>query len=120
MDDALAFLHARPIGVLATVDAEGAPHAVPIEIIVDDGKVYVWCRASSTKARNVARSGVAALTAYKGGAFVLVRGPARVLSQDDSAFARVTEMFLAKYERTETYRNDALIEITPERISSGS
>jgi PPOX class probable F420-dependent enzyme len=119
MDDELAFLHSRPIGVLATVSADGAPHAVPIEIVVDGGKVYVWCRSTSVKARNVARAGVAALTAYRGGAFVLARGPARLIHDGEGDFARITQMFLAKYDRSETYSNDVLIEITPERISSG-
>lgn len=119
MDDPLAFLHERPIAVLATVDAAGAPHAVPTEVIVDAGKVYVWCQATSVKARNAERAGVAALTAYKGHDFVLARGPVRMLDASDADYGRVTQMFLAKYDRTETYGNDTLIEITPARISSG-
>jgi len=85
---------------------------------VSDGRVYSWCHATSVKARNAARAGRAGLVAYKGMAFVLVRGRARLLTADDDAYARITRMFLDKYEREETYGNDALIEITPERISS--
>lgn len=119
MDDPLAFLQERPIAVLATVDAAGAPHVVPTEVVVDDGNVYVWCQATSVKARNAERAGVVALTAYKGHAFVLVRGPVRMLDDSDADYGRVTHLFLRKYDRTETYGNDTLIAITPARISSG-
>lgn len=111
-----ALLNERPIGVIATVSADGTPHAVPVEVVVDGGKVYCWCRATSRKARNAARTGRAALVAYRSHSHVLVRGAARVLGADDRAYERITKAFLAKYDRTETYGNDALIEITPERV----
>jgi len=76
----------------------------------------VWCKARSVKARNVARSGLAALTAYKSHDFVLVRGRARLLDAAAPEYARVTASFLAKYDRTESYGNDRLIEITPDRV----
>lgn len=114
-----AFLSERPIGVIATVSKSGLPHAVPVEVYVDDGRVYCWCHATSLKARNVAATGVAALTAYKSHTRVLVRGPARLLLEDDPRFAAVTRGFLDKYNREETYGNDCLIEITPEKIVAG-
>lgn len=118
MEEPLEFLHSRPIGVLATVDASGTPHAVPVEVIVDDGKVYAWCHRTSAKARNAERAGLAALTAYKGAAFAMVRGPARLIGSEDPTFARVTEMFLRKYDREETYGNDVLIEISPASVAT--
>ena len=90
MDDWQSFLAGRPVAVLATVSQDGTPHAVPVEVIVDEGRVYVWCRSSSVKARNVARSGRAALTAYQGGyRFVLVRGPARLMTQTDAGLSLI-------------------------------
>jgi PPOX class probable F420-dependent enzyme len=116
--DALAFLAERPIGVLATVSPDGTPHAVPVEVVVHDGRVWCWCEGTSVKAANVRRTGRAALVAYKGQAGALVRGPARLLGPDDPAYGPVTRAFLAKYRREETYGNDALVEITPERVSA--
>ena len=111
------FLAARPVGVVATIGPDGAPHAVPVEVVVRDGRVYVWCRATSVKARNAARTGRAAVTAYKGNSMVLVRGAARLVQDGDDGYAEITQAFLDKYDRTETYGNDALIEISPERTT---
>ncbi|MFN2613561.1 MAG: pyridoxamine 5'-phosphate oxidase family protein [Actinomycetota bacterium] len=118
MDDALAFLAERPIGVMATVGADGMPHAVPCEVVVSDGLVYGWCERSAVRARNVERTARAALTAYKGNSFVLVRGPARLLDVHAAGYTDLTAMFLKKYDRIEAFGNDTLIEITPERVSA--
>lgn len=116
--DALSFLADRPIGVLATVGADGTPHAAPVEVLVHGGKVYAWVESFSVKARNVGREGRAALTAYKGGAGALVRGPARLLKESDPSYERITKAFLHKYDREEVYGNDTLVEITPERATA--
>lgn len=118
MSDWQAFLSERPIGVIATVAPDGTPHAVPVEVVVDAGLVYCWCKATSAKARNAARAARAALVAYKGEAFVLVRGPARALTAKDEPYERITRAFLTKYRREETYGNDTLVEITPARVST--
>lgn len=112
------FLAERRLGVIATAGPDGMPHAVPVEVVVRDGRVYVWCRATSRKARNAAREGRAALVAYKGHDGVLVRGRVRLLQAADPAYGSITAAFLAKYERDETYGNDTLIEITPHRVTS--
>lgn len=101
--------------MVATIGGDGTPHAVPVEVVVHEGKVYVWCKARSRKARNVARTGRAALTAYKGHDFALVRGPARLLDAGDERYDATTRLFLTKYQRDESYGNDTLIEITPEK-----
>ena len=112
------FVAERPLGVIATVGAEGMPHAVPVEVVVRDGRVYVWCKGSSRKVRNAARDGRAALVAYKGNDGVLVRGRARLLTAGDAGYDAITGAFLKKYERDETYGNDTLIEITPHRVTT--
>jgi PPOX class probable F420-dependent enzyme len=111
------FLAERPIGVLATVSADGMPHAVPVEVLVRDGRVYCWCKASSHKARNVAREARAALVAYKSHDGVLVRGPARLIPAAEDGYEEIARAFLDKYKREERYGNDVLIEITPERVT---
>lgn len=67
---------------------------------------------------NVVRTGRAAVVAYKGHAFVLVRGPARIAGASDERYEAVTAMFLRKYQREESFGNDTLVEITPERVST--
>ena len=112
------FLDDRSLGILATVEADGMPHAVPVEVLVRNGKVYCWSEGGSVKVANVRRSGVAALVAYRGVAAALVRGPARLLTTSDPDYGPVSRGFLEKYDREETYGNDTLIEITPERVSA--
>ena len=111
-----AFLAERPLAVLSTVGRDGTPHAVPVEVVVYGGKVYAWCESGSAKVANVKRSGKAAMLAYKGVAAALVRGPARVLTSDNASYKDITETFLAKYKREETFGNDVLVEITPGRV----
>jgi general stress protein 26 len=113
-----AFLEERPLGVLATVGRDGLPHAVPVEVVVHDGKVYAWCESDSAKVANVKRSGKAAMLGYKGVSAALVRGPARLLTSDDAAYAGITNEFLTKYKREETFGNDVLVEITPDRVTA--
>ena len=108
----------RPLGVLATVGRDGTPHAVPVEVVVYGGKVYAWCESDSVKVANVRRNGKAAMLAYKGVGAALVRGPARVLTGENASYADITQTFLAKYNREETFGNDVLVEITPERVTS--
>ena len=116
--DALAFIEERPVGVLATVGRDGTPHVVPIEVVVRNGKVYSWCEGDSVKARNAQRTGKAAIMAYKGTDGALVRGPARLLTQADPGYEEIAKGFLSKYDREETFGNDTLIEVTPERVAT--
>jgi nitroimidazol reductase NimA-like FMN-containing flavoprotein (pyridoxamine 5'-phosphate oxidase superfamily) len=100
------------------VGKDGTPHAVPVEVVVRGDLVYCWSEASSQKAHNAARAGRVAITGYKGHAFVMVRGPARIIRKGESGYDEIARMFLDKYEREETYGNDTLIELTPEHVSS--
>jgi F420H(2)-dependent biliverdin reductase len=111
-----AFLAERPIAVLATVGRDGTPHAVPVEVVVYGGRVYAWCESDSVKVANVRRTGTAAMLGYKGLAAALVRGTARVLTSDNAAYTDVTNAFLVKYDREETFGNDVLVEIAPDRV----
>ena len=104
--------------VIATVGEDGTPHAVPVEVVVRDDLVYCWCESWSAKARNAARTGVAAITGYKGHAFVMTRGPVRIIAKGEPRYDEITQGFLDKYEREESYGNDTVIELTPAHISS--
>ncbi len=61
-DEWKAFLvrDARP-AVLATVRADGRPHAAPIWIDVEDGAIWFNTGAGTVKGRNLARDGKATL-----------------------------------------------------------
>lgn len=111
------FLNERPLAVVSTVGADGMPHAVPVEVVVDGGRAYSWGHAESARLRNLRANPKIALVAYKGQqSFVMVRGVARILTQADDEYARITQLFLKKYDREETYGNDTLTEIAPEQI----
>jgi nitroimidazol reductase NimA-like FMN-containing flavoprotein (pyridoxamine 5'-phosphate oxidase superfamily) len=112
------FLAERPLAVLATVGRDGVPHAVPVEVVVYGGKVYVWSESDSVKVGNVRRTGKAALVGYKGVSAALVRGTARALTNDNAHYGDITGEFLRKYDREESYGNDTLIEISPDRVSA--
>lgn len=111
------FLHERPLAVLATAGPDGLPHAVPVEVVVDGGRAYSWGHARSARARNLKANPKASIVAYKGGqSFVMLRGAARILTEADPEYARITQLFLKKYDREETYGNDTLIEVAPDQI----
>jgi hypothetical protein len=105
------------VAVIATVSPNGAPHVVPIEVIVHDDHVYCWCESWSVKARNAKREGRAAITGFKSHAFVAVRGPVRIISKGEPGYDEITRLFMAKYG-PEDYGNDTVIELTPERIAT--
>lgn len=112
------WLSERPLAVIATTGVDGMPHAVPVELVVAYEVVWSWCSASAARVANIARTGSAAIVAYKGDAFVLVRGPARAVDATGHLYDDVTALFLTKYKRDETYGNDTLIAVTPERVTA--
>jgi len=85
---------------------------------VRDDKIYVWCERGSQKARNATRTKRAAIVGYKGHAFVSARGDVRIIAKGAPGYDEITQGFLDKYEREETYGNDTLLELTPEHLSS--
>ena len=111
------FMQERPLAVLATVGRDGVPHAVPVEVFVYGGKVYAWSESDSVKVANVRRTGKAAVLGYKGRAAALVRGTARALTKDFAHYAFITEGFLKKNNREESYGNDTLVEVSPDRVA---
>jgi general stress protein 26 len=114
--DWTAFLAERPIGVFATVGRDGMPHAVPVALVVCDGKPAIWCRSDSVKARNATREGRAALTAYKGNSFVSVRGAVTLIRSGDPRYDEITQAHAKKYPGDQP-DNDLVIEVSPDRIS---
>jgi hypothetical protein len=118
MTTGLRFLASRPIGVLASIGDDGYPHAVPVEIVVDDGKVYTWCRSSARRVGFLRERPLASITAYRGNDFACARGPVNFYDSNWARYSELTKAFLDKYERTETYGNDLLVELDPVSVIS--
>lgn len=114
----LSFLESRPIAVLASIGDDGIPHAVPVELIVDDGRVYSWCRSTARRVDYLRERPLASMTAYRGNDFVCARGPVAFRDSSWERYAEVTALFLRKYDRTETYGNDTLVELDPVQVIS--
>ncbi len=80
---AVQFLRDRHLCTLTTLRADGSPHVVPVGFTWDgDGCVVrVITSGSSTKARNAARGGRAAVSQFEGRRWLTLEGVARVLTE---------------------------------------
>jgi nitroimidazol reductase NimA-like FMN-containing flavoprotein (pyridoxamine 5'-phosphate oxidase superfamily) len=113
------FLNRCLIVVLTTVSADGSPHAVPIEVLVRDDRIYSWTEDDSVKAANVRRERRAAVTGYMGNLFAMARGTARTIEPREKAYKGLADGFLQKYNREEVYGNNLFIELAPEHVVYG-
>lgn len=60
-EQAEVFLHEPQVAVLATVDRQGRPHAMPIWYLYEDGVVVMSAERGSQKQRNIERNPSATL-----------------------------------------------------------
>ncbi len=118
-----AFLHEPQIAVLATVDRQGRPHAMPIWYLYEDGVVIMSAGRGSQKQRNIERNPAATLvldqreTPYYA---LMVRGTAEIgppLTPEDHR--RISTRYLGQDEgrryAERTQDHDAIsIRLTPE------
>ena len=120
---------ARP-GVLATVRADGRPHAAPVWIDRDeDGSIVSTTGAATVKGRNLRRTGRAAICVDDDRppfSFVTIEGPVQLeedLEQVRVWAARLGGRYMGA-DRAEEYGNrngipgEMLVRLHPERISS--
>ncbi|MGB0751406.1 MAG: PPOX class F420-dependent oxidoreductase [Gammaproteobacteria bacterium] len=76
-----SLLESPQVCVLATVNPGGSPHAMPMWYLYEDGKIWFTTQAHAQKAKNIERTGQAAVTLdirdrpYYG---VMVKGTAEV------------------------------------------
>ena len=108
--DARRFLEAHRVGHLATAGADGAPHVVPVCYALDDVAVYFVADEKPKRRparellrlRNIGENPRAALVVddydedWTRLAFVLVRGPARLVT-DPAAHAAALRLLRARY-----------------------
>ncbi len=116
--EARSFLEAHRVGHLGTAGRDGAPHVVPVCYALDDGALYFVADLKPKRGpardlvrlRNLRENPRAAIVVdewdedWRRLAYVLVRGPARTLT-DPAAHATALALLRARYPQ---YRAMAL------------
>jgi len=122
-----SFLEEARVAVLATVRADGAPHAVPVWYEYAGGKFYIISGRRAAKVRHIRRVSRASLciddrtAPYKA---VVVWGKAAVSEEGVREMAyRIAERYLgpeegAKEAETWLVEPSVIIEVTPQRVTS--
>jgi nitroimidazol reductase NimA-like FMN-containing flavoprotein (pyridoxamine 5'-phosphate oxidase superfamily) len=118
------FLDALRVARLATVDANGIPHNVPICPLLSDDKIYLATEAGAKKVKNIEANPNVALAfdeytdVWSRICGVMIQGKARVVGPRE--FRQLRNKFYAKYQQYESVSpigdtDSAILEITPER-----
>jgi PPOX class probable F420-dependent enzyme len=119
MDDRQrAFLLAQRVARLATADAAGAPHVVPVCYVLDATTVYVGIdekpkrpdAGALKRLRNIAANPQAALVVDRYAedwsrlGWVMLRGPAAILAPGAAEHAAAQALLLARYPQLRAMR----------------
>jgi PPOX class probable F420-dependent enzyme len=129
-----AFLVRQRVARLATVDAAGMPHVVPVCFAFAPGSVYVALDEKPKdvppqrlkRVRNIIENPSVALVAdryaedWSALAFVMVRGKAEMIESGADEFAGAVQLLRGKYHQYESMRieENPVIAIRPERVAS--
>lgn len=129
-----AFIAAGRIAHLATSDAQGEPHVVPVCYVFDGARFFVAIdekpkRPDRTlkRVRNIRETGRAALVIdryddadWSRLAWLMARGQAEILTPDAAEHTRVIALLRERYPqyREMALEHAPLIAIAPERITS--
>jgi nitroimidazol reductase NimA-like FMN-containing flavoprotein (pyridoxamine 5'-phosphate oxidase superfamily) len=120
------FIRRERVCRVATTDAEGQPHVVPVCHVVERGRIYFGSSKDAGKMQNLAVNAriAVAVDAYTDAwnhlRGVMVQGRARVIGRG-AEFRRIRAALYAKYQQ---YRTDAalgesdsrIVEVTPEHV----
>jgi PPOX class probable F420-dependent enzyme len=120
------FLALQRVAHVATADARGVPHVVPVCLVVDGGRLYFASGKTGRKLENLRANPQIAVSAddYSEGwgrlRGVVVQGTATVHGPNPT-FRRIRRRLYAKYpqyptEATLGDRDSVVIEITPRRV----
>lgn len=130
----LAFLQAQRVGRLATADAQGMPHVVPVcyAYAAERAALYIVLDAKPKRVppqglkrvRNLLENPQAALVVDRYGedwselAFVMLRGPAALLPADDAEQPQAIALLRARYPqyRTMPIEDQPVIVLRPVRV----
>ncbi len=124
----LEFLGLQRIVHVATADARGTPHVVPVCPVVADGRVYFASGATGRKIENLRANSRVAISAdeyseaWDGLRGLVVTGTARVHARD-ATFRRIRRRLYAKYPQYPTAsaigdRDSVVVEVTPTGVFS--
>jgi PPOX class probable F420-dependent enzyme len=116
-DAVLDFLAERHLATLTTLRADGSPHVVAIGFTyaADERLVRVITFAGSTKVRNAARGGRAAVCQVDGGRWLTLEGDVRV-TDDPERVATAVEMYADRYRQPGERSDRVVLEIAVDRI----
>jgi len=93
-----SFMEREWLASLATIDAEGKPHVVPVWFTYSDEKVHVQTDRKSVKVRNIKRKENVAVAVYRGEEAVIIRGKGKIV-EDEKQFVKLTRLHIDKYNR---------------------
>ena len=133
-DEQIAFLVRQRVARLATADAAGKPHAVPVCFAFAPSSIFIALdekpkkvpASSPKRVRNILENPEVALIADRYAedwsllAFVMVRGRAELLEPDTDEHAAAVRLLRGKYHQYEEMRieENPVIAIRPERSTS--
>lgn len=117
---ALGFVTERHLATLTTLRADGTPHMVPIGFTwdPDGGIVRIITSGDTVKARNVRRSGYAAVSQVDGARWLTMEGPAEILTDPD-AVAEGERRYTERYRPPRINPARVVIAIRPTRLLTG-
>jgi len=94
----LEFARERHLATLSTLRADGTPHVVAVGFTwdVEAGVARVITDTASVKARNIRRSGYAAVSQVDGRRWLTLEGPATV-QDDEAAVAEAVRRYTERY-----------------------
>ena len=132
--DETAFLTRQRVARLATADADGAPHAIPVCFAYDGRNLYIALDEKPKdvpvtrlkRVRNILENPRVALVADRYAedwdllAYVMVRGRAGLLEPGTQEHAAAVRLLRGKYHQYERMRieENPVISIRPERVAS--
>jgi nitroimidazol reductase NimA-like FMN-containing flavoprotein (pyridoxamine 5'-phosphate oxidase superfamily) len=122
----LDFLALQRVAQVATADARGVPHVVPVCLVVADGRLYFATGKTGRKVRNLRANPSLAVSAddyteaWDGLRGVTVSGSARVHARN-ATFRRIRRRLYAKYpqypkEAALGETDSVVVEVTPRRV----
>jgi PPOX class probable F420-dependent enzyme len=114
-DDDLAFLAVRHLATLATLRPDGSPHVTAVGFSYADGVVRIITFAGSTKARNAARGGRAAVSQVDGRRWLTLEGPVTLVT-DPVRIAAAVAGYASRYRQPGERPDRVALEITVDRV----
>jgi PPOX class probable F420-dependent enzyme len=122
------FLALQRVAHVATADAQGVPHVVPVCLVVENGRLYFASGKTGRKLRNLRANPHVAVSAddyteaWGGLRGVVVSGTAQVHARNPT-FRRIRRRLYVKYPQYSTVAalgdtDSVVVEITPRRVSA--